>query len=262
MGYDPRPAIVAGQIQPTPVYLPPAPPRSPWLEFGVFGLVGVQCLMLVFLAWQTFMFASQANDGRVEPASDLAHQQPGDRQRLYEVEALVAVQRQVLQDMVAAVGGDVDLAAKLEQLEYENRRNRSSLQAQAFMNQELLDENQRLKVSEQRLEVALAEQKSRLDASVKDLASVQQQIRESVETAGEARLESQVLQTWYQGGFYWFVLFGVGGVGLLAGAAAMAYLRRDESQRFPEAREMGASVHGEADAVYSAEDSAASSPSH
>jgi hypothetical protein len=181
---------------------------------------------------------------------------------LYEAEALVAVQRQVLQDMVAAVGGDVDLAAKLEQLEYENRRNRSSLQAQAFMNQELLDENQRLKVSEQRLEVALAEQKSLLDASVKNLASVQRQIKESAETAGEARLESQGLQPWYQGGFYWFVLFGVGGVGLLAGAAAMAYLRRDEPQSVPESGEMGASVHGEEDVVYSAEDSDESSPSN
>ena len=108
MGHDPRPAVVAGQIQPAPMYMPPVPPRSPWLEFGVFGLVGVQCLMLCFLAWQSFMFASQANDGRVEPASDLAQQQPGDRQRLYEAEALVAVQRQVLQDMVAAVGGEVE----------------------------------------------------------------------------------------------------------------------------------------------------------
>ena len=262
MGHDPRPAVVAGQIQPAPMYMSPAPPRSPWLELGVFGLVGVQCLMLCSLAWQSFMFASQANDGSVKPASDLAQQQPGDRQRLYEAEALVAVQRQVLQDMVAAVGGDVDLAAKLEQLEYENRRNRSSLQAQAFMNQELLDENQRLKVSEQRLEVALAEQKSLLDASVKNLASVQRQIKESAETAGEARLESQGLLPWYQGVFYWFVLFGVGGVGLLAGAAAMAYLRRDEPQSVPEAGEMGASVHGEEDVVYSAEDSDESSPSN
>ena len=262
MGHDPRPAVVAGQIQPTPVYMPPAPPRSPWLEFGVFGLLGVQCLMLCFLALQSFMFANQAKSGRVEPASDLAQQQPGDRQRLYEAEALVAVQRQVLEDMVAAVGGDIDLAAKLEQLEYENRRNRSSLQAQAFMNQELLDENQRLKVSEQQLEVALAEQKSLLDASVKNLASVQRQIKESAETAGEGRLEGRELESWYRGGFYWLILFGVGGVGLLTGAAVMAYFRRDESQNGIGSEEMGAAVHGEEDVVYSAGESDESSPSN
>ena len=49
---------------------------------------------------------------------------------------------------------------------------------------------------------------------------------------------------------------------MLAGAAAMAYLRRDEPQSVPESGEMGASVHGEEDVVYSAEDSDESSPSN
>ncbi len=247
MRIDPQTSPVAGQIQPTTTYIA-SPSRSPWIEFGVLGLIAMQFLMMCLLAWQTL---EKSQTVRNDPRELQANEGAGplsDRQRVQAAELTAEVQRELLRDLVLTTEGDVQLAQKLEQLEIENRRNRSSLLAQSYFNEELTEENERLQADAKKLGERLANQKTLLADAQSEARRLQFEISRQSKMNQTEDLQSPAVYVWYRDWFYLVVVAGIGVLGAMLGAASVTFLRREPD---PEESVQHSPLDSDCEAVYS-----------
>lgn len=250
MRLDPRPSPIAGQIQPSTTHVAIPATRAPWLELGVLGLLAMQFLMMCFLALQTIWWSQNGGGAKQESQESQVGRQLVDLERARSAELTVEVQREILQDFVLAAGGDLQLARRLEESEVENRRSRSSLQAQNYFNGELTAEIEQLQSDSKSLEERLLAQKTRLTEAQSEVKRLQVELSQRTQDDTLGDDQSRAGYAWYRDWFYLVVVAGIGLLGAMAGAASVTYYRQGTSMAVAQADEVP-SFDSDTEVVYS-----------